>query len=118
MAVTIQIIKDSVENIDLITHNSDAVITRCLSNATLYVDTIAAEAGRILSDAVRDTIITKRTMYELFIYSQDFQQANEYKEDASIMLNAAIGKNNTGETIAVKTPTAYVVEGRTDWNGY
>lgn len=119
MAVTIDDIKDNMQDCEMVTQGDDNIIVRCLHHASVHVDAVVSTADKVIGESIRDAVVIKRTIYEMYIYSSDFQQAQEYKEDANTMLKAALGIAEDGQTrIAAKRPTAAVVEGRNDWNGY
>lgn len=119
MAVTIDDIKNNMQDCEMVTQGDDDIISRCLHHASVHVDAVITASGKTIGTDIKDAVVIKRTIYELYIYSSDFQQAQEYKDDANTMLRAALGIAEDGQTrIATKRPTAAVVEGRKDWNGF
>jgi translation elongation factor EF-Ts len=120
MAVTIATIKENIQQSDLdaISGGSDTVIQNCLTKAQTFVNVYETNSGKEFAEAVKDDVIINITLCNLFRYSQDYQISAEYKEDAMTILEAAAGISSDAQKIKPKTPTAHVVPGRTDWNGF
>lgn len=105
------------EYLDAIT-GDDAIITDAISKAVRYVTTYVAASGKIISDDIQIDAAIHRTIYGLYIYSQDYQLAQEHRSAADDILEIACGFKNDGQSISKPQPVSYVVHGRTDWNGY
>ncbi len=122
MALTIDDVKLNMPDAETISESDDDVITRCLNTASVFIDTYITASGKTVSADLRDLIVIKRTKYELYMFSSDYQLASEHKEDALTMLKAALGYDeSTGGSIAQKQPTSYIVKPltpKTDLTGF
>lgn len=98
--------------------NDDNVIGDAIAKATRYVTSYVSASGvDIQEDIQRDAIIL-RSIYGLYIYSQDYQLAQENRSAADDLLSIACGLKSSGESVVKPAPATYVVPGRHDWNGY
>jgi hypothetical protein len=112
-------IKQRFQEADLqaITDGNDSVIRRAINSAKVWLQAALHARGLKLNedDEVQREIIIKRTLYELYAYSQDWEIAKANREEAEQMLLAMFGE--VGESKR-SVPVVKVARPQPDWHGF
>jgi len=117
--ITADDIRQRFQEADLqaITGGDESVITRAINSARIWLQAALGARGMELNEEneVQREIIVKRTLYELYAYSQDWEVAKANREEAEQMLLAMLGE--VGES-RPSTPIVKVVRPEPDWHGF
>lgn len=99
------------EDFDAITGGEDEIAETCLDNARERVQAVTKSYGLEYdeSDAVIRLAVVKMTMCELYSYSADWITAENYRDEASLLLKPLAPE---------KAPESASVQGSTSWKGY
>ena len=104
-------------DLQAITGGDESVITRAINSARIWLQAALGARGMELNEEneVQREIIVKRTLYELYAYSQDWEVAKANREEAKQMLLAMLGEVGDNKP---SVPFVRVVRGQTDWRGF
>jgi hypothetical protein len=99
------------EDFDAITGGDEEVAETCLENAKERVEAAITSYGLDYdeTDNVIRLAVVKMTMCELYSYSADWITAENYRDEASLLLKPLAPE---------KMPDSASVKGSTSWQGY
>jgi hypothetical protein len=105
------------DDLQAITGGNDSVISRAINSAKIWLFAALNSRGLKLDeeDEVQREIIIKRTLYELYAYSQDWEIAKANREESEQMLLAMFGEVGESRPLA---PVVKVAKGQSDWHGF
>jgi hypothetical protein len=104
-------------DLQAITGGDESVITRAINSARIWLQAALGARGMELNEEneVQREIIIKRTLYELYAYSQDWEIAKANREESEQMLLAMLGEVGKSRPLA---PVVKVAKGQSDWHGF
>lgn len=99
------------EDFDAITGGEDEIAETCLENARERVQAAVSSFGLEYdeSDSVIRLAVLKMAVCELYSYSADWITAENYRDEASLLLRPLAPE---------KSPESASVQGSTSWKGY
>jgi len=106
------------DDLQAVTGGDDSVIERAINSARIWLFAALKARGMQLNeeDEVQREIVIKRTLYELYAYSQDWEVAKANREEAEQLLSAMLGITEEGS--ASTAPVIRVAKPQPDWHGF